>query len=129
MREELLKLGEACYSQRPILRDHLARACLRGLKRHPFRIAMIDGFDRTSLSNGKLLGAAMALSRHLRKTCPERRIGIVLPPGKGGVLAATAFKPRGPSNNTATYKKLLTLKPEVRDMIEGFLDEALHFGS
>jgi acyl-[acyl-carrier-protein]-phospholipid O-acyltransferase/long-chain-fatty-acid--[acyl-carrier-protein] ligase len=90
VREELLKIGEFCYSRRPFLRGHLARACLHGLKRHPFRIAITDGLDHTSLSRGKLLGVAIALSRHLRRTCPERRIGIVLPPGKGGVVANLA---------------------------------------
>ena len=90
VREELLKIGEFCYSRRPFLRGHLARACLRGLKRHPFRIAITDGLDHTSLSRGKLLGVAIALSRYLSRTCPERRIGIVLPPGKGGVVANLA---------------------------------------
>ncbi len=90
MREQLLKLGEFCYSQRPTLRGHLATACLRGLKRHPFRTLVIDGFDGTTLAKGKLLGAAIALSRHLKKHCPRRRIGIVLPPGKGGVVANLA---------------------------------------
>lgn len=89
VREELLKIGEICYSQRPILRGHLAPACLRGLKRNPFRIAITDGLDNTSLSRSKLLGAAVALSRLLKKY-PERRIGIVLPPGKGGVVANLA---------------------------------------
>jgi acyl-[acyl-carrier-protein]-phospholipid O-acyltransferase/long-chain-fatty-acid--[acyl-carrier-protein] ligase len=90
VREELLKLGEFCYSQRPMLRGHLARACLRGLKRNRFRVAITDGLDDSSLSRGKLLGAALALSRRLKKICPERRIGIVLPPGKGGVVANLA---------------------------------------
>src|SRR6476659_5440001 len=45
VREQLLKLGEACYSQRRILQQHLARACIRGLKRRPFRTAVIDGMD------------------------------------------------------------------------------------
>ncbi|MGZ5003902.1 MAG: AMP-binding protein [Chthoniobacterales bacterium] len=89
VREELLKLGEFCYSQRPILRRNLAFACIRGLKRKPWRTAVIDGFDHTSLSRGKLLGVAIALSRHLRKS-NERRIGIVLPPGKGGLVANLA---------------------------------------
>jgi acyl-[acyl-carrier-protein]-phospholipid O-acyltransferase/long-chain-fatty-acid--[acyl-carrier-protein] ligase len=90
VREELLKIGELCYSQRPNLRGHLARACLRGLKRKPFRTALTDGLDGSTLSRGKLLGVALALSRHLRKICPERRVGIVLPPGKGGVVANLA---------------------------------------
>src|ERR1700682_5979433 len=71
VREELLKIGEFCYCQRPTLRGHLARACLRGLKRNPFRIAITDGLDNTTLSRGKLLGIAVALSRRLRKTGPE----------------------------------------------------------
>src|SRR3954470_6651868 len=32
VREQLLKLGEFCYSQRPIFRGHVGRAALRGLK-------------------------------------------------------------------------------------------------
>ncbi|MEP6956187.1 MAG: 1-acyl-sn-glycerol-3-phosphate acyltransferase, partial [Chthoniobacterales bacterium] len=90
VREELLKLGEMCYSQRPLLRGHLALACIRGLKRQPFRTAIIDGMDHSTLSAGKLLGVATALARHLRTQCPERRIGIVLPPGKGSVVANLA---------------------------------------
>ncbi|HKP02220.1 MAG TPA: AMP-binding protein [Chthoniobacterales bacterium] len=90
VREELLKLGEFCYSQRPILREHLGRACLRGLKRHPFRTALTDGLDGSTLSRSKLLGVALALSRHLKTNCPEKRIGVVLPPGKGGVVANLA---------------------------------------
>ncbi|HEV2839785.1 MAG TPA: AMP-binding protein [Chthoniobacterales bacterium] len=100
VREELLKIGEYCYSQRPVLRGHLGQACLRGLKRNPFRTAITDGLDYTSLSRGKLLGVAIALSRHLKKTCPDRRVGIVLPPGKGGVVAnlAVVFAGKIPVN-------------------------------
>ena len=90
VREEMLKLGEACYSRRPQLRQHLARACVRGLKRRPFRTALTDGLDHTTLSRGKLLGVATALSRHLRQQHAEHRIGVVLPPGKGGVVANLA---------------------------------------
>ncbi|MBA3650335.1 MAG: AMP-binding protein [Chthoniobacterales bacterium] len=90
VREELLKLGENCYSRRPALRGHLGRAAVRGLARHPFRTAVIDGLDQSELSRGKLLGAAAALSRHLRKNFPESRIGIVLPASKGGVVANLA---------------------------------------
>ena len=117
VREELLKIGEFCYSQRPHLRGHLARACLRGLKRNPFRTAITDGLDNTSLSRGKLLGVALALSRVLRKTCPERRIGIVLPPGKGGVVAnlAVAFTGKIPVNLNFT---------SARDSIESATAQA-----
>ncbi len=90
VREELLKLGERCYSRRPALREHLGVAAVRGLQRRPFRVAVIDGLDDSELSGGKLLGAAAAFSRHLRANCPEKRIGIVLPASKGGVVANLA---------------------------------------
>jgi acyl-[acyl-carrier-protein]-phospholipid O-acyltransferase/long-chain-fatty-acid--[acyl-carrier-protein] ligase len=46
--------------------------------------------DNSTLSRGKLLGVAVALARRLRQQCPQQRIGIVLPPGKGAVVANLA---------------------------------------
>src|SRR6202521_4705511 len=86
VREELLKLGEFCYSRRPSLDRHLAEACVRGLKRRKFSTLVVDGLDHSELSRGKLLGAAAALSLLLRRECKDERIGIVLPAGKGAVV-------------------------------------------
>jgi acyl-[acyl-carrier-protein]-phospholipid O-acyltransferase / long-chain-fatty-acid--[acyl-carrier-protein] ligase len=90
VREELLKLGEFCFSRRPALDRHLAEPCVRGLKRSPFATAVIDGLDHSALSRSKLLGAAMALSRYLRKEFPDERIAIVLPASKGAMVANLA---------------------------------------
>src|SRR6059036_2268387 len=90
MREELLKLGEVCFSRRPSLDRHLAEECVRGLKRRPFTTAVIDGTDHSRLSRAKLLGAAAALSRYLRKEFSDERIAIVLPASKGSMLANLA---------------------------------------
>src|SRR6059036_86377 len=90
VREELLKLGEFCFSQRPSLDRHLAEACVRGLKRSLFSTAVVDGLDHSVLSRSKLLGAAAALSRYLRKEFPGERIAIVLPASKGSMLANLA---------------------------------------
>jgi len=90
VREELLKLGEFCYSRRPPLDQHLAEACVRGLKRNRFRTAVIDGMDHSELSRAKLLGAAAALSRFLRKEFSDPRIAIVLPASKGSMVANLA---------------------------------------
>ena len=90
IREELLKLGEFCYSRRPLLNRHLAEACLRGLKRKRFSTAIIDGLDHSELGRAKLLGAAAALSRFLRKEFPDPRIAIVLPASKGSMVANLA---------------------------------------
>ena len=90
VREELLKLGEFCFSRRPLLDRHLGEACVRGLKRRPFAIAVVDGLDHSVLSRSKLLGAAAALSCYLRKEVPDERIAIVLPASKGSVVANLA---------------------------------------
>jgi acyl-[acyl-carrier-protein]-phospholipid O-acyltransferase/long-chain-fatty-acid--[acyl-carrier-protein] ligase len=90
VREELLKLGEFCYSRRRALDRHLGQACVRGLKRHRFRTAIIDGMDHSKMSRAKVLGAAAAFSRYLRREISDSRIAIVLPPGKGAVVANLA---------------------------------------
>src|SRR5438045_5300390 len=90
VREELLKLGELCYSRRVSLDRHLAEECVRGLKRRRFSTAVIDGIDNTELSRAKLLGAAAALSRFLQKEFSDPRIAIVLPAGKGSMVANLA---------------------------------------
>ncbi len=90
VRQRFLDLGEFCYQQRPNLREHLGRACLRGLKRRQFSTAVIDGMDHSKLSRGKLLAVGLALSRWLARNTSAARIGIVLPPGKGGLLTNLA---------------------------------------
>jgi len=98
VREELLKLGEFCFSQRPSLNRHLAEPCVRGLKKSPFATAVVDGLDHSALSRSKLLGAAVALSRYLGKEFPDERIAIVLPASKGSMVAnlAVTLANRGP---------------------------------
>jgi acyl-[acyl-carrier-protein]-phospholipid O-acyltransferase/long-chain-fatty-acid--[acyl-carrier-protein] ligase len=90
VREEMLKLGEFCYSRRPTLDRHLAQECVRGLRHRRFATAVTDGMDQTKLSRAKLLGAAAALSRYLRKEFRDPRIAIVLPAGRGAVVANLA---------------------------------------
>ncbi len=90
VRERFLELGEFCYQKRPMLRGHLGDACLRGLKKHQFDIAVIDGMDHSTLTRGSLLAVAIALSRYIRRECPRHRVAIVLPPGKAGLIANLA---------------------------------------
>ena len=90
VRQRFLALGEFCYQQRDFLRGHLADACLRGLMKHSGEIAMVDGLDGSSLTRGHLLAGALAFAKILRTRAPEPRVGIVLPAGKGGMLANLA---------------------------------------
>ncbi len=90
VRERLLALGEECYQKRPLLQGHLGVAVLRGLKRHSNRVAICDGMDNSSITRGRLLGASIGLARELQRRHPSKRIAIVLPPGKGAVIANVA---------------------------------------
>ncbi|MEY2438644.1 MAG: acyl-[acyl-carrier-protein]-phospholipid O-acyltransferase, partial [Verrucomicrobiota bacterium] len=90
VREELLKLGEFCFSGRSALDGNLAEACVRGLKRKLFTTAVVDGLDHSVVSHLKLLAAAAALSRYLRRHFQDERIAIVLPASKGAVVANLA---------------------------------------
>jgi acyl-[acyl-carrier-protein]-phospholipid O-acyltransferase / long-chain-fatty-acid--[acyl-carrier-protein] ligase len=90
VREHLLKLGEACYSRRPLLDHHLAAECVRGLKRRRFSTAVIDGLDHSKLSRAMLLAAGIALGRFLRARFADKRMAIVLPASKGSMVANLA---------------------------------------
>ncbi len=91
LRERLLELGEAAFSRRPFLQGHLGIACLRGLKKKQFDTVVVDGMDQSTMSRGTLLAAAIVLSRHLRAHCSQPRIAVILPPGKGAVVANLAI--------------------------------------
>jgi acyl-[acyl-carrier-protein]-phospholipid O-acyltransferase/long-chain-fatty-acid--[acyl-carrier-protein] ligase len=87
VRERLLELGEHAYQQRPFLKGHLGRAAIKGLRQRQFAIAIIDGMDGSKMTRGTVLAASVALARHLRRTCLNKRIAVVLPPGRAAVIA------------------------------------------
>lgn len=90
-RRALLDLGEEAFQQRPLLRRHLARECVRALAKRPRHREIVDRTaERKAVTSGQLLAVAAALSRHLRKHVPEKRVGIVLPPGMGAHIANLA---------------------------------------
>ena len=91
VRRALLDLGEEAFQERPILKRHLARECVRALAKRPWHTEVIDRTAaRRTVSAAQLLGVAAALSRRLRATVPEKRVGIVLPPGAGATIANLA---------------------------------------
>lgn len=88
--ENLLIAAETAYSARPILKSHLAWEILRGLKKHGTAAEIIDGLDGSRLRFDKLLAAGIVLSKVIRKETQKKRVGIILPPGKGGLLSNLA---------------------------------------
>ncbi len=87
VRERMLELGDHAYEQRPFLKGHLGRAAVKGLRQRQFDIAIIDGMDGSKMTRGTVLAASIALARHLRRTCQNKRIAVVLPPGRAASIA------------------------------------------
>jgi acyl-[acyl-carrier-protein]-phospholipid O-acyltransferase / long-chain-fatty-acid--[acyl-carrier-protein] ligase len=91
-RRALLDLGEMAFQERPVLKRHLAREVVRSLAKKPRHIAIVDRTaDRKAVSAGQLVAVAAVLARHIRATVPEKRVGIVLPPGAGATIANLAI--------------------------------------
>ncbi len=91
-RRALLDLGEEAFQERPLLKRHLARECVRALAKRPGHVEVVDRTaERKPVTAAQLLAVAAALSRRIRKNVPERRVGIVLPPGAGAHIANLAI--------------------------------------
>ncbi len=90
VREKLMDLGERCFQNRPVLRGHLGRAAIEGLKRRGSSEILVDGMDGSRLTRAMLLAVGFALAALLRRMCAEPRLAIVLPSGKGATIANLA---------------------------------------
>lgn len=81
-RQALLDLGAEAYARRPELNRNLAAAVVRSVCAHPGVVSVIDrAAGRTAMTSARLLAVARAYSLRLREIAPERRVGIILPPG------------------------------------------------
>ena len=87
--ENWMEAREIMFQGQPFLQGSLTATLIRGLKAHPYA-RLIDGVDDSSLPYSHLLGAAIAFAKHLKTLTHKRRVGIILPPGKGCVLANLA---------------------------------------
>lgn len=84
--EAWLEASSDEYERNPILNYSMARLLVEGMRRHS-KVELIDGMDGSAMPYYKVLGVAMALSRELKNIVTEPRVGVLLPPGKGGVIA------------------------------------------
>jgi len=99
-RESLLEASERAFASRTFLNGSLPVALLAGLKKWGGTTTLYDGSDDSELGFGKILGAAIAFSKEIRKATAKQRVGILLPPGKGGLVAnlAVLFADKIPVN-------------------------------
>jgi acyl-[acyl-carrier-protein]-phospholipid O-acyltransferase/long-chain-fatty-acid--[acyl-carrier-protein] ligase len=106
--EPLIDFGEAAFRTGPELAGHLGEALVHALKRQTGREVVVDRTSgRLSMDGAKLLAVSLALAAKLRRAVPEPRVGIVLPPGLGGVIAnlAVVFSGKTPVNLNFTIGK------------------------
>ncbi len=88
--QALLEANEEAYSLRPLFKGSLAMALLQGLKKHGSKNRILDGSDDTEFTFDKVLAAAIVLSKFIKQETDKPRVAIVLPPGKGGLIANLA---------------------------------------
>ena len=82
--------NEVSFSALASLDQSLPAAILRGIKKHGSKTTLYDGTDDSATTFDKLLGAAIALAGVIKQQTKKRRVGILLPPGKGGMVANLA---------------------------------------
>ena len=96
----LLEANEEAYSRRSLFKGSLAMTLLEGLKKHGSKNKIVDGSDDSEMSYGNVLAAAIVLSKFIKEETEKQRVAIVLPPGKGGLIAnlAVLFAGKVPVN-------------------------------
>jgi acyl-[acyl-carrier-protein]-phospholipid O-acyltransferase/long-chain-fatty-acid--[acyl-carrier-protein] ligase len=88
VRRSLYDLSASAFQARPELQSHVGYEALRGLRKKFFQPVLTDAFaGNRTLKGGELLAVSIVLSLWLRKNVPEKRVGIVLPPGMGATIA------------------------------------------
>ena len=99
--------SEVLFTTRKLLQQSLPYLLLQGLKKYGKSRAVYDGTDDSTLTFDRLLGAAIALSKEIKRSTKKKRVGIILPPGKGGMLAnlAVLFAGKVPVNLNFTASK------------------------
>jgi acyl-[acyl-carrier-protein]-phospholipid O-acyltransferase / long-chain-fatty-acid--[acyl-carrier-protein] ligase len=98
--ERLLLAAEEAFSQRNFLKQTLGMVLLKGLKKFSSQAKIHDGTDDSELGFDKVLASAIVLSKVIRRETDQPRVGIVLPPGKAGLIAnlAVIFAGKVPVN-------------------------------
>ena len=90
LRRRMLGLSAEAFRLRPEWSEPFAGRVVRGLMRGARETLLTDGLDGSSISRGMALAAGWALAGRLRRDARAVRVAIVLPPGKGALIANLA---------------------------------------
>ena len=95
-RQHLLDLGEEAFRSRPIFSRHLGDVAAESLASKPKQEIITDcTLKPRKMKAGFLLAIACVIAKKIKKEIPEKRVGIVLPPGIGGQLTNLAVSLAG----------------------------------
>ena len=89
-RQGLLAAEEIAFSSRSFLNDSLPVTLIAGLKKHGSSTTLYDGTDDSQWTFDKLLAIAIVFAAEIKLQTQKKRVGIILPPGRGGMLANLA---------------------------------------
>ncbi|MBT8036334.1 MAG: AMP-binding protein [Verrucomicrobiae bacterium] len=89
-RQALHAADEIAFSSRTFLQGSLPISIIAGLKKHGSSTTLSDGTDDSDTTFDQILAAAIAFSGDIKKRTQKKRVGILLPPGKGGMVANLA---------------------------------------
>lgn len=97
--QAILHGGARAFSSRPFLEESLGYHLVKGLKLHSKK-KIVDGTNDQERTYGVVLGIALAFAKHIKETTKQPRVGIILPPGTGGLIAnlAVIFAGKTPVN-------------------------------
>lgn len=88
--EALLLGGMEAFDARPAMKGNITQFIVRGMKAFGSQAKLYDGLDNTQTSYHTILAAAIVLSKEIKTFTNQPRIGIVLPPGRGAMIANLA---------------------------------------
>jgi len=95
-RQRVLDHGADAFQDKPELKKHLGGWVVEKLATRSDDVAVVDhSMARQEMKGGVLAAVALRLSQKIREEIPEKRVGIVLPPGLGGILANIAVSLAG----------------------------------
>ena len=89
-RQSLLEAEETAFSERSFLKDSLPITLIAALKKHGSTTTLFDGTDDSQLTFDKILATAIVFAGVIKQETQKKRVGIILPPGKGGLIANLA---------------------------------------
>ena len=88
--EALLLGGMEAFDARPAMKGNITQFIVRGMKAFGSQAKLYDGLDNSQTSYHTILAAAIVLSKEIKTFTNQPRIGIVLPPGRGAMIANLA---------------------------------------